>query len=348
VALAADGREALRLAREEPTDLVITDVMMPRLDGFGLLRELRADEHTQRIPILMLSARAGEESRLDGFQAGADDYLVKPFTARELLARVEAQLLRARIRAVEERSTRRIASVFAQAPVPIAILRGPNHVFEVANDAYVALVARPVVGKPMVGAFPELQDRRIIDLLDRVYATGEPYVGRSVPVTLNRRANGAPERSFFDVVCQPLFDHAGAIEGIGVVVYEVTELASARRAAESANRAKDEFLAMLGHELRNPLAPILTALQLLRLRGVEAGERERTIIERQVRHLVGLVDDLLDVSRITRGKVLLKPEPIELNEIVAKAIELASPLLEQHQHDLEITVPRREIGRAHV
>ena len=144
VELAADGREALRLARAQPTDLVITDVMMPRLDGFGLLRELRADERTRHIPIMMLSARAGEESRLEGFQAGADDYLVKPFTARELVARVEAQLLRARIRTVEERSTRRIASVFAQAPVPIAILRGPDHVFEMANESYVALAGRPV------------------------------------------------------------------------------------------------------------------------------------------------------------------------------------------------------------
>ena len=86
----------------------------------------------------------------------------------------------------------------------------------------------------------------------------------------------------------------------------MTELANARRDAESANRAKDEFIAMLSHELRNPLSPILTALQLMKLRGIDAAERERTIIERQVGHLVGLVDDLLDVSRITRGKIELK------------------------------------------
>ena len=74
-----------------------------------------------------------------------------------------------------------------------------------------------------------------------------------------------------------------------------------REAAEAANRAKDEFLAMLGHELRNPLSPILTALQLMRLRGSDGSERERTVIERQVTHLTRLVDDLLDVSRIARG-----------------------------------------------
>ena len=83
-------------------------------------------------------------------------------------------------------------------------------------------------------------------------------------------------------------------------------------AAQAANRAKDEFLAMLGHELRNPLSPILTALQLMRLRGGGALERERTVIERQVTHLTRLVDDLLDVSRIARGKVELKLEVVEL------------------------------------
>ena len=113
-----------------------------------------------------------------------------------------------------------------------------------------------------------------------------------------------PNERLFDFVYQPLFDRAGAVEGIAAVVYDVTELvARAASTPRSPNRAKDEFLAMLGHELRNPLAPILTALQLLRLRGIDAGERERDVIERQVRHLVGLVDDLLDVSRITRGKI---------------------------------------------
>lgn len=92
VEAAADGMAALEEARLNPPDLVLTDVMMPRLDGFGLLRALRDDPVTAAIPIVMLSARAGEESRLEGIQAGADDYLIKPFSARELLARVEGAL----------------------------------------------------------------------------------------------------------------------------------------------------------------------------------------------------------------------------------------------------------------
>ncbi len=113
-----------------------------------------------------------------------------------------------------------------------------------------------------------------------------------------------------------------------------------RRAAENANRAKDEFLAMLGHELRNPLSPIVTALQLMKLQGPNESERARAVIERQVTHLTRLVDDLLDVSRIARGKVELKADLVEIAEVVAKAIEMASPLLEQRNHTLAVQVPR--------
>ncbi|HEY0715366.1 MAG TPA: ATP-binding protein, partial [Polyangia bacterium] len=118
----------------------------------------------------------------------------------------------------------------------------------------------------------------------------------------------------------------------------VAENALAR--AHKADQRKDEFLAMLGHELRNPLAPISTALQLVGLRGGDPFAREHAIIERQVKHLERLVDDLLDVSRITRGKVELKRETIELAALVAEAIDVVSPSLEQKSHRLEVSVPQ--------
>jgi signal transduction histidine kinase len=117
------------------------------------------------------------------------------------------------------------------------------------------------------------------------------------------------------------------------------ELNRLRREAEDANRSKDDFLAMLGHELRNPLAPIMTALQLMRLRAGDSAAREREIIERQVRIMARLVDDLLDVARVIRGKIALQREPIEMSEVVAKALETAGPAIAQHGHHLEIDVP---------
>ena len=337
-----DGREALRAIERQQPDVVITDVMMPDVDGFALVRALRSNEATRDLPVIMVSARAGEEARVEGLQAGVSDYLVKPFSARELIARVDALLLRHRIRSAEEAQSRRMANVFAQAPVGVAILRGPTHVFESANPAYLELVAnRPVVGKAIRQALPELEGQDVYELLDRVYADGQAHVGRSLRVEISRSDADRVEECFFDFVYQPMFDGNGKVDGIAVVVFDVTELAKARRASEIANRAKDEFLAMLGHELRNPLAPILTALQLMRLRGANNVEREREVIDRQVRHMVGLVDDLLDVSRITQGKVQLKKEPVEMSDLVASAIEMASPLLEAQRHELKVDVANR-------
>jgi signal transduction histidine kinase len=117
----------------------------------------------------------------------------------------------------------------------------------------------------------------------------------------------------------------------------------ARAAAEASARAKDEFLAMLGHELRNPLSPIVTALHLLRLRRAD-GEREYAVIERQVRHLTRLVDDLLDVSRITRGKLELKRQPLEIHQVVEQALEMSGPLFEERQQRVSVDVPASGCG----
>jgi signal transduction histidine kinase len=105
-----------------------------------------------------------------------------------------------------------------------------------------------------------------------------------------------------------------------------------------ASSAKDEFLAMLGHELRNPLAPIVTALQLMKMRGELASSKEQAIIQRQVDHLIRLVDDLLDVSRITRGQVQLRKETVAIAQVVAKAVEMAGMLFERRGHHLAIDV----------
>lgn len=119
-------------------------------------------------------------------------------------------------------------------------------------------------------------------------------------------------------------------------IQRVKELAER---AEAANRAKDAFLALLSHELRNPLAPMQTALQLMRLRSEGKNVRELDVIERQVRHLTRLVEDLLDVSRITSGKTTLERRSAPAAEVVARALEMASPLLEQRQHHVSVQMP---------
>ena len=346
---ASDGVEALGVARHAVPSLVLTDVMMPNLDGFGLLRALREDPRTRSVPVVMLSARAGEESRVEGLTSGADDYLIKPFSAKELVARVRTHLELGRLRVAAETERSRLVSLFEQAPAAIAVLRGPTFVYEVSNPRHDDLMQRrDLVGKTFVEAFPEPGSEAVRQILHRVYTTGERHLERELSIKLERTADGEPEDTYFDFVYDPFRAADGSVEGIMVLGFEVTErvqsaqkLRTARADAERASLAKDEFLAMLGHELRNPLAPIVTTLQLLRLRGGDRAEPERIIIERQVKHLTTLVDDLLDVSAITRGKIELKLERLELSLLVDRAIEIASPLMEQRNHDLIVKVPRR-------
>jgi len=208
VVAVADGQAALERIRADLPDLVLADVMMPRLDGFGLVAAIRADERTRTLPAILLSARAGEESRIEGLAAGADDYLIKPFSARELLARIGSQLELARLR-------------------------------------------------------------------------------------------------------------------------------------KETDRRKDEFLATLAHELRTPLAPIRNSVHILRMAGGDRGVAERVyeMMERQVNHMVRLVDDLMEVSRITRGKIDLRKEPVELAAVVRSAVETSKPLIEAARHQLAVTLP---------
>jgi signal transduction histidine kinase/DNA-binding response OmpR family regulator len=335
-----NGAEALEALHVLKPDLVISDVMMPVLDGFGLIAEIRASDVLHDLPVMLLSARAGEESRIEGLNACADDYLVKPFSARELMTRVDALLIRSRIRQVERAHAHRMAEVFMQVPAAIAILRGPALVYELLNERFAELVGRrEILGMPLHMAFPELEGQGIIEEMRDVMASGMPRTGAARRVMLARGPNGEPEECFFDYVHQPVRNAAGVVDRVAVVSFEVTALVRARRDAEVANRAKDEFLAMLGHELRNPLSPILIALDLMRLKGIGGVQKEHAVIERQAMHMVRLVDDLLDVARIAQGKIELRREPVELSVLVAQALETVSPLMEEREHRLRVDVP---------
>jgi signal transduction histidine kinase/DNA-binding response OmpR family regulator len=341
----ADGLQALQAARLARPALIVSDVMMPVMGGYELIAALKADRALGAIPVLLLSARAGEEARISAARAGTDFYLEKPFSSRELLAKVDALLLRSRIREIESIESARMEAVFRQAPAAIALVHGPEHVFELANPLYLELVGgRDVLHKPIRQALPELAGSGVYELLDGVYRTGKPHEGHALRADLLRGDPPALHECYFDFVYQPMLDAGGAVEGIAVVVFEVTETVQAKRAAEHASRAKDEFMAILGHELRNPLAPIVTALEVMKLRGIHTVQKEHGIIERQAQHLVGLVNDLLDVARVSRGKVELRRELSEAATIVASAVETASPLLEERRHRLLVEVPRHGLA----
>jgi signal transduction histidine kinase/ActR/RegA family two-component response regulator len=246
----------------------------------------------------------------------------------------------------------RLRLLFQQAPGIIAVLREPAHIFEIANDAYLQLVGhRDILGKPIREALPEIAGQGFFELLDSVYRTGEPYIGHEISVKLQRHANGPLEERFVNFVYQPTFDHRGNTTGIFVEGSDVTETVKAHDALresekelKEANQRKDEFLAMLAHELRNPLAPIATAAELLKLAALDENRVRKTsdVIARQVEHMTELVDDLLDVSRVTRGLVTLQKEILSIGSLLADAVEQVRSLMETKHHHFTVQVPHEQ------
>jgi signal transduction histidine kinase len=227
----ADGAAALAAARRRRPDLILADVMMPSLDGFALLRELRNDTDLSAVPVVLLSARAGEEARVEGWGAGADDYLVKPFSARELLARIEAHLKLVKVRREAEQAL--------------------QHSLEAEQHA--------------------------------------------------------------------------------------------RTEAQHASRMKDEFLTMLSHELRTPLNAILGWSQILTGTTQPSPDTLRQgleTIERNSRIQVQLIEDLLDVSRITEGKLRLDVKQVALAEVVELALDSIRPAAEAKQIRIQTLLDR--------
>jgi len=373
VDVAKNGIEALKLARQNSPDLILSDVMMPDLDGFGLIRELKKCVETKNIPVILLSARAGEESRVDGLEAGADDYLVKPFSAKELVARVQSLLELKRLRMQGDLERQKLHSLFMQAPIAICVLEGPNHVYSLANEQHVKtsrLEGRQLIGLPVFEARSEVRGQGFEELLTAVYQTGIAHYGKEVALVVGSGDDRA--EIFIDFVYQPKRNLQGDIDGILVITTDVTEKVLARRrieetaaelkvataenirllnetqqyalALKEADIKKDEFIATLAHELRNPLAPIRNGLHILRVSG--SGEEPQhilNIMENQLVHMVHLIDDLLDISRITQGKIELRKERVSLQDVVRSAIDASKPDVDAAGHTLTIEVPDEPI-----
>ncbi|MFL5370689.1 MAG: response regulator [Myxococcales bacterium] len=369
---ARSGREALRFLLHEDCALILLDVQMPELDGFETAALIRERERTRYTPIIFVTAvRREEEQILKGYANGAVDYVLKPFAPEAMIAKVrffldqhrreltlrqeaeertrerdELEQRERRARAEADAHREHLYALFRKAPAAITILRGPDLVFVLANPKFEELIGRKdLVGKRGREAIPEPEAAPTWDILQNVLHTGDPYLGTEYPALWGRSAEGRTR--YFNFVAQPTKDVNGAMDTVMVHAVDVTDTVAARQKTEAlarqlldSDRSKDEFLAVLGHELRNPLAPILTALHIMRLRATDdATERERAVIERQVSHLSRLVDDLLDVSRATMGKIDLRRERVDVATAVARGVEMARPLIESKGHQLTVSVP---------
>ncbi len=179
-------------------------------------------------------------------------------------------------------------------------------------------------------------------------AAGWPWRSARTRATTNRKSlSSASDGSRRTALAHanPFYDESGRLVGAVNILVDITERKKAEDAVREADRRKSEFLALLAHELRNPLAPLRNGLQIMRLASHDrtVADQARTMMERQLGHMVRLIDDLLDLSRITKGKIELRKERIDLAAAVRDAVETSRPLIEASGHQLTVTLPSRPI-----
>ena len=341
----ADGEAAFAAVLAQHTDLVLADVMMPILDGFGLLRRLRNHPQTSTIPVILLSASTGEESRIEGLQAGADDYLSKPFTARELQARVTTHLNLARLRTQAARAVRASEafseSLLESSPDCIKLLDSQGRLLRMNASGQCLMEIEnfsPLVGAAWSDMWPAAT-RSLVRVAIEQARSGQFGRFQSICPT----AKGVAK--WWDVVVAPLRDGQGEIASFIAVSRDISDLKRVETLLHEADRRKDEFIATLSHELRNPLAPLRNALHLLRAPG---GDQQpagpiHAMMERQVDHLVRLVDELLEMSRINRGTLELRKERVNVASIVRNALETSDPHIRARGHRLSVQLPAQDV-----
>ena len=334
VVTVADGVAALAAIRHQIPDLVLADVMMPNLDGMNLLQALRSDPKIREIPIILLSARAGEEARLEGLAAGADDYITKPFSARELLVRVEVTLKLAQMRraATQQEQILRLEAEIAHKQVEsiLASIRDGFLVLDLdwrfiyVNDCYceIAGMSRAeILGRDVWELFPPAIENELYGHCHQAMRDLAPTQFESFYTAWQKwyELRLYPSPSSLTIFITEITERKRLESKLN---YTVVQERLARSEAEAANRTKDEFLSMVSHELRTPLTAILGWAQLLQRQNFDPARINQALktIENSAKAQDRLIGDLLNVSAIMAGKLQLKTSMLQLGSVIERAI----------------------------
>jgi PAS domain S-box-containing protein len=362
---ARSGREALARLGEQPFALVLLDVVMPDLDGLETARHIRARERNGHTPIIFVTGHAADEIPIaQAYQLGAVDYLVKPLVPEILRAKVTGLVElfeeKERARRHAEQFRLLIAGVKDYA-IFMLDPEGRIATWNAGAERIKGYSAQDIIGKHFSAFYPQEAKDRDWPGEELRRAAAE---GRFEDTGWRVRKDGS--QFWANVVITVLRDEAGTLRGFAKVTRDLTErkkaedalrrfheeleqrvrdrtadLAAANEALKEADRRKDEFLAMLAHELRNPLAPIRTGLQVLSLPHADrtATDKVREMMVRQIQHMGRIVDDLLDVSRIQQRKVTLRRERLDLARLVRTAVEDHRPAFDAGGVRLTVDTP---------
>lgn len=341
---ATNGTDALEMVKRLSPALVLLDVKLPDINGIEVCRRIKANPDSSMVLVLQTSAAlTGRADKIRGLEGGADNYLAAPIEADELIANVNA-LVRMRQTQVELRDseerfrqiTDNIDDVFWMFSVPDGQLVYVSPAYtDVWGGNADALRERPDVWLDAV----HLDDRERIAQHWRQLQQTPHYDDEFRILGPGGRTHWVRDRLF------AVRNARGEVYRVARVTSDITARKEMEALLRAADRNKNQFLATLAHELRNPLSPIRNAAALLSTSegGSERQARAREVITRQVDHLAHLVDDLLDVARISEGKIVLRTEEVDLGAVIGQAIETAGPLITARGHHLDVELPEQQV-----
>jgi PAS domain S-box-containing protein len=345
VAEAANGTDALALARRLMPALVLLDVKLPDINGIEVCRRIKTDPVTSLVLVLQTSAAlTGRDDKIRGLEGGADNYLAAPIEAAELVANVNALLRLQRTQVDLRNSEERFRQLTDNIDDVFWMFGLYSNELLYVSKAYEAMWDRPAAqlqerpGDWIEGV--DAEDRAEVEAGWRTLQQGGTYE-QEYRV---RRGDGTVcwvrDRAFM------VRNASDAPYRIARITSDITHRKEMEGLLHAADENKNDFLATLAHELRNPLSPIRNAVALMGQApagDVEVQRKAREVIVRQVSHLSRLVDDLLDVARISEGKLTLQLQQVELHAVLEPALETVAPLLQSRGHTLTVDVPPRKI-----
>jgi PAS domain S-box-containing protein len=335
---AGSGGEALRLVASLP-DLVILDVKLPDIDGFEVCRRIKSIPATSAIPVLHISTTFIDmEDKVHGLDSGADGYLTNVAEPMELIATVRALLRARRAEDAAQLSSRQWQTTFDAITDGVMLLDSAGKVVQ-SNRTLERILGR---------AWTEIVGKDPSELWDESLQPEKPLFAKMLESHRREARDISLGDCWLHVAVDPLRDGVGPIKGAICLVSDITdrkrmemELMGQAQKLQEASQRKDEFLAMLAHELRNPLAPLANTLQIIRsqVQGNSLIEESLDVARRQIQHMSRLLEDLFDVSRITRGRVELRKNAIDLKSVVSHAVEATLPVIDAFRHELTINLP---------
>ncbi len=352
---ATSGEEALRQALLHDFAVILLDFYLPTIGGLEVAQIIRTRSQT---PIIFITASRPEDFPIEeAYSLGAVDYLTKPYNPIVLKSKVDFFIeLHKRTEALAASERARYLSELSvkEGRLRLILENAKGYAF-IVTDVEGVITEWEGDACAITGWSSEEAIGKSIDL---IYTQEDRFAGYpQIELNLAKSNGVAPDkrwhvrkdlsRFFADGVLVPLEDSANQVHGYSKIFRDVTSERLAteelHRLAENlaeADRRKSEFLATLAHELRNPLAPIRNGLGILRVGGDGTASlaKTREMMERQVNHMVHLVDDLLDISRISGGKIELKKESITIKQLITNAVETSIPLIENGQHKLVIDI----------